>query len=85
MSAELTENIVGLVDAVIRPLVDEPESVDIQASEEEDGTVFVNVTVADEDAGKVIGRQGRVIKSIRTLARALASRENLGCEVELVD
>ena len=85
MSAELTEDIVGLVDAVIRPLVDAPDALDVQASAGDDGTVYVDVTVAEEDTGKVIGRQGRVIKSIRTLARALASREGLSCEVELVD
>lgn len=85
MSAELTENIAGLVEVIVRPLVDSPDAVDIQAVEEDDATVYVTVSVADEDTGKVIGRQGRVIKSIRTLARALASREQLSCEVELVD
>ena len=39
----------------------------------------------EEDAGKVIGRQGRVIKAIRTLARAAASRTNTHVEVELLD
>ena len=85
MSAELTEDIVGLVDAVVRPLVEEPEALDVQASIADDGTIYVDVAVAGNDTGKVIGRQGRVIKSIRTLARALASREGLSCEVELVD
>ena len=39
----------------------------------------------EEDAGKVIGRQGRVIKSIRTLARAAASRNDMRVEVEILD
>ena len=39
----------------------------------------------EEDAGKVIGRQGRVIKSIRTLARAAASRNGMQVEVEIID
>ena len=43
------------------------------ARETEDGSIFVEVRVNEEDAGKVIGRQGRVIKAIRTLARAAAS------------
>ena len=47
---------------------------EIQASETEDGGILVEVRVHEEDAGKVIGRQGRVIKAIRTLARAAASR-----------
>ena len=63
--AEQTEDIVGLVESVVRPLVE--------------------VRVNEEDAGKVIGRQGRVIKAIRTLARAAASRTNTHVEVELLD
>ncbi len=47
---------------------------EIEASETEDGSILVEVRVNEEDAGKVIGRQGRVIKAIRTLARAAASR-----------
>ena len=85
MSAELTEDIVGLVEAVVRPLIEFPEEFEVLSAEGDDGTVYVDIRVADEDTGKVIGRQGRVIKSIRTLARALASREGLSCEVELLD
>ena len=51
----------------------------------EDGGVLVEVRVHEEDAGKVIGRQGRVIKAIRTLARAVASRTGTPVEVELID
>ena len=71
-----TEDIVGLVDA---------DDLEIQASETEDGGVLVEVRVHEEDAGKVIGRQGRVIKAIRTLARAVASRTGTPVEVELID
>ena len=85
MSTELTQDIAGLVSAVVRPLVEFPDALSVSSSEGDDGCVYIDITVAEEDAGKVIGRQGRVIKSIRTLARALASREGLSCEVELVD
>ena len=52
----------------------------------EDGGVLVEVRVHEEDAGKVIGRQGRVIKAIRTLARAAASAHRTRrVEVELID
>ncbi len=85
MSVELTENIVGLVTSVVQPLIDNVDALRVEATNEEDGTILVNITVDADDAGKVIGRQGRIIKSIRTLARALASREELNCEVELVD
>lgn len=83
--SELTEDIVGLVDAVVRPLIEFEDDLDIQGSEAEDGTITVEVRVHEEDAGKVIGRQGRVIKAIRTLARAAASRTGAQVEVELID
>ena len=85
MSAELTEDIVGLVEVIVRPLIGNPEALEVLSAEGDDGTVYIDVRVDADDTGKVIGRQGRVIKSIRTLARALASREGLSCEVELLD
>ena len=70
--SEQTENIVGLVEAIVLPLIEFPDDLEISASEDEDGSILVEMRVNEEDAGKVIGRQGRVIKSIRTLARAAA-------------
>lgn len=83
--AEQTEDIVGLVESVVRPLVDFPDDLDISASDAEDGSILVEMRVNEEDAGKVIGRQGRVIKAIRTLARAAVSRTGAHVEVELLD
>ena len=83
--AEQTEDIVGLVESVVRPLVDFPDDLDISASDAEDGSILVEMRVNEEDAGKVIGRQGRVIKAIRTLARTAASRTGAHVEVELLD
>lgn len=83
--ADLTEDLAGLVDSIVRPLVDEAEELDVTAAEAEDGSVVVEIRVAEGDAGKVIGRQGRVIKAIRTLARAAASRSGKLVDVELID
>lgn len=83
--AEQTEDIAALVDAIVRPLVEFEDDLEIVASDAEDGSILVEVRVNEEDAGKVIGRQGRVIKAIRTLARAAASRTNTHVEVELLD
>ncbi len=77
--------IAGLVESIVIPLVDHEEDVRIVSHEEDDGTVLVEISVHEEDAGKVIGRQGRVIKSIRTLARAAASRMDMHVEVEILD
>ena len=83
--AELTEDLAGLVDSIVRPLVEDADALDVAAAEAEDGSIVVEVRVAEGDAGKVIGRQGRVIKAIRTLARAAASRTGKLVEVELID
>ena len=83
--SEQTEDLVGLVDAMVRPLVDYVEDLDIHGSVTEEGSILVEIRVNEEDAGKIIGRQGRVIKAIRTLARAAASRADIPVDVELVE
>lgn len=79
------EEILGLVETVVRPLIEYPDDLKLSSSYTEDGSILVEIRVNDEDAGKVIGRQGRIIKSIRTLARAAASKSNTHVEVELID
>ncbi len=83
--ADSREDISGLVESLVLPLVDNPDAVSIEASDTEDGAVLIEVRVDEADAGKVIGRQGRVIKAIRTLSRAAGSRHGFDVEVELVD
>lgn len=83
--SEQTENIVGLVEAIVLPLIEFPDDLEISASGDEDGSILVEMRVNEEDAGKVIGRQGRIIKSIRTLARAAAARSGAQVDVELLD
>jgi predicted RNA-binding protein YlqC (UPF0109 family) len=74
-----------MVYEVVIALVDTPEAV--QVSSGDDGqSLVVEVRVADGEAGKVIGRQGRIIKSLRTLARAASSYMNgRHVEVEIID
>ncbi len=83
--SELSDDVIGLVQAVVVPLVDFPDEVNVTLGEEQDDLIAVNISVNEQDAGKVIGRQGRVIKSIRTLARAAASKAGVRVEVELLD
>ena len=80
-----SKDIAGLVECIVKPLVEHPDEVVITSQEEEAGTTYVEIHVNEEDTGKVIGRQGRVIKSIRTLARAAASRQDMHAEVEIAD
>ncbi len=83
--AEFREDIANLVETLVVPLVDDPDAVEITSTDTEEGALLVEISVADEDAGKVIGRQGRVIKAIRTLCRAAGSRNGAAVEVEIID
>ena len=83
--ADLTEDLAGLTDAIVRPLIDEPDALDITAAETEDGNIMVEIRVAADDAGKVIGRQGRIAKEIRTVVRSYAQRTGVKVSVDIVD
>lgn len=83
--SDTTTDIAGLVRSVVEPLVEYKEELDITSGYDEKGSVLIEISVNEADAGKVIGRQGRVIKAVRTLARAVGSRSNTHVEVELVE
>lgn len=74
-----------LVATIVEPLIDDPDSLAVSSSMDEPRHMLIEVRVSPDDIGKVIGRQGRIIKSIRTVARAAASRQDLGVDVELID
>ena len=65
-------------------LVDNPDAVSVTQVSEEDGLVL-ELRVAPEDMGKVIGRQGRIAKEIRALMRSVAQRQGKRVSVEIVD
>ena len=65
-------------------LVDDPEAVTVNEIKEEDGTVL-ELRVASADMGKVIGRQGRIAKEIRTIVKTVAQRSGEKVTVEIVD
>lgn len=65
-------------------LVDNPDAVSVNEISNEDGTVF-ELRVAPEDMGKVIGRQGRIAKEIRTIVKTVAQRDGTKVTVEIVD
>ena len=72
----------GLVRYLVTSLVDDPDSVTVTVSETDD-TITFEVSVQADEIGKVIGRQGRIIKAIRTLARAAGTAGNKQVEVEV--
>ena len=62
-----------LVEIIAKSLVDHPEQISVTETEKDD-IIKVELTVAPEDMGKVIGKQGRIAKSIRTVVKAAASK-----------
>ena len=73
-----------LVEVITKALVDDPESVVVTEREEKKATVL-EVRVADSDMGKVIGKQGRIAKAIRSVIKAAASKEDKKVIVDILD
>ena len=73
----------ALVEYLARGLVDDPETVSVKASERE-RIVYIEIRVPADQVGKVIGRKGRIIGAIRTVAKAAAVRTGRRVVVEIV-
>ena len=72
-----------LVEVIAKALVDDPDSVAV--SESQDGrTTVIEVRVADSDMGKVIGKQGRIAKAIRSVVKAAAAKEDKKVVVDII-
>ena len=74
-----------LLEFLARALVDKPDEVSVEGFDEDDGTIVLEIHVAEDDVGKMIGRGGRTISSLRTVMRAVASRQDERVLVDVVD
>ena len=74
-----------LLAYLARSLVDHPDEVEVESFEEDDGTVILELHVAEDDAGKVIGRGGRTVAALRTVLKASAVRQGNRVLVDVVD
>ena len=72
-----------LVEYVAKSLVDDPDAVTVDVVEE-DGATVIELHVAEDDMGKVIGRNGSVAKALRTLLKVVAAREGESISLEIV-
>ena len=73
-----------LLAIIAKGLVDDPDSVNVEAdAPTEDGTTVYHIHVAESDMGRIIGKQGRIAKAIRTVARSAAIRKNEKIQVEI--
>lgn len=71
-----------VVEIIAKALVDHPENV-IVDEKQEDRMTLIELHVASDDMGKVIGKQGRIAKAIRTVAKAAGTRENKKVKVDI--
>ena len=73
-----------ILETIINTLVSNKDAVSINQIDGEQSIIF-EVKVAEEDMGKIIGRQGTIAKSIRTIMKAVASKENKRVSIEFLD
>jgi len=72
-----------LVEDIAKALVDKPDEVVVNVTEDK-GITILKLTVADDDMGKVIGKQGRIAKAIRTVVRSVANKEKIKVTLEII-
>jgi predicted RNA-binding protein YlqC (UPF0109 family) len=74
-----------LLEYLARSLVDDPDAVEVDEFEEDDGTLVLELSVAEDDYGKVIGRGGRTAAALRTVVKAAAVKENRRVLIDIVE
>ena len=79
------QNVQELLTYLVEGLVDDPDEVSIEQFEEDDGTVVLELAVAADDYGKVIGRGGRTAQALRTIVRAAATSAQCRVLLDIVD
>lgn len=72
-----------LVEYIVKSLVDKPEAVEVKETEAESVTI-IEIRTAPEDSGKVIGREGRLVNSIRTIVKAASAKQDKKVTVEII-
>ena len=73
-----------VLEIIAKSLVEHPEQVNVTEINNEDNSVTLELRVAQSDMGKVIGKQGRIAKAIRTVVKAAANRENVKASVDII-
>lgn len=82
--ADQEKQLVGLIEFVVKALVDVPEQVRVSAVKGEQTTV-IELHVAKEDLGKVIGKQGRTAQSLRTILNAASTKMKIRSVLEIIE
>lgn len=74
-----------LIELIARSLVENPDAVTVSEVEEADGSILVKLAAAQEDMGRIIGKQGRTAKAMRTLLNAKATRESKRANLQIME
>ncbi len=76
---------VKLVEVIARSLVENPDAVEVTEKQEGNDVTVIELRVAPEDMGKVIGKQGRIAKALRNVVKAAATKQNRKVVVEIIE
>ncbi|HKI51758.1 MAG TPA: KH domain-containing protein [Geothermobacteraceae bacterium] len=74
-----------LIEFIAKSLVENPDEIVLTEEEAEDGTILVKLATAQSDMGRIIGKQGRTAKAMRTLLNAKATRENRRANLQIME
>ncbi|PLX99975.1 MAG: RNA-binding protein [Desulfuromonas sp.] len=75
----------NLIEQIAKSLVEKPEEIEISEEIADDGSVLIKLAAAQEDMGRIIGKQGRNAKAMRTLLNAKATRENKRAMLQIME
>jgi predicted RNA-binding protein YlqC (UPF0109 family) len=73
------------IEMIVKALVDDGETVDVREVEQRNGTTLIEVRVGPNDVGKIIGKQGKTIRALRSLARIAGTKKNRRYLLEIVE
>jgi uncharacterized protein len=73
------------IEMIVKALVDDGDNVDVREVEQKNGSTLIEVRVAQNDVGKIIGKQGRTIRALRSLARIAGMKNNRRYLLEIVE
>jgi uncharacterized protein len=73
------------IEMIVKALVDDQETVDVREIEQKNGTTLIEVRVGPNDVGKIIGKQGKTIRALRSLVRIAGAKKNQRYQLEIVE